>query len=145
MSTVVSQITFISIACSTTCSGTDQRKHQSSTSLAFMRGIHHWPVDSPHKGPVTRKMFPFENIIMTLQILQSGGSIWPSGRISFIRTPKDFQGPWEPSHPFCCSKYHLKVSHSLCPSIIFLVMTQFTDAYTRHQYVTRPQSDISHF
>ena len=36
--------------------GADQSKHQSSKSLAFMRGIHRWPVNSPHKGPVTRKM-----------------------------------------------------------------------------------------
>ena len=41
-----------------------QRKHQSSTSLAFVRGIHRWPVNSPHKGPVTRKMFPFDDVIM---------------------------------------------------------------------------------
>ena len=36
----------------TVCSGADQRKHQSSASLAFVRGIHRWPVNSPHKGPV---------------------------------------------------------------------------------------------
>ena len=30
----------------------------------FVRGIHRWPVNSPHKGPVTRKMFPFDNVIM---------------------------------------------------------------------------------
>ena len=30
-----------------------------------MRGIHRWPVNSPHKGPVTRKMFPFDDVIMT--------------------------------------------------------------------------------
>ena len=46
------------------CSGTDQRKYQSSASLAFVRGIHWWPVDSPHKGPVTRKMFLFDDVIM---------------------------------------------------------------------------------
>ena len=45
-------------------SGADQRKHQSSTSLAFVQGIHRWPVNSPHKGPVTRKMFPFDDAIM---------------------------------------------------------------------------------
>ena len=39
-------------------------KHQSSASLAFVRGIHRWPVNSPHKGPVTRKMFPFDDVIM---------------------------------------------------------------------------------
>ena len=41
------------------CSGADQRKHQSSASLAFVRGIHRSAVNSPHKGPVTRKMFPY--------------------------------------------------------------------------------------
>ena len=41
-----------------------QRKHQSSASLAFVRWIHRWPVNSPHKGPVTRKMFPFDDVIM---------------------------------------------------------------------------------
>ena len=44
--------------------GVDQRKHQSSVSLAFVRGIHRWPVNSPHKGPVMQKMFPFDDIIM---------------------------------------------------------------------------------
>ena len=40
------------------------RKYQSSASLAFVRGIHRWPVNSPNKGPVTRKMFPFYDVIM---------------------------------------------------------------------------------
>ena len=44
--------------------GADQRKHQSSASLAFVMGIHRWPVNSPNKGPVTRKMFPFDDAIM---------------------------------------------------------------------------------
>ena len=39
-------------------------KHQRSASLAFVRGIHRWPVNSPHKWPVTRKMFPFDDVIM---------------------------------------------------------------------------------
>ena len=45
-------------------SGADQRKHQSSSSLAFVTEIHRWPVNSPHKGPVTRKVFPFDDVIM---------------------------------------------------------------------------------
>ena len=45
----------------------DQRKHQSSVSLAFVRGIHQRPVNSPHKWPVTRKMFPFDDVIMYTQ------------------------------------------------------------------------------
>ena len=33
-------------------------------SLAFVQGIHRGPVNSPHKWPVTRKMFPFHDVIM---------------------------------------------------------------------------------
>ena len=58
------QITSVSIVYLTVCSGPDQRKHQSSASLAFVRGIHRWSVNFPHKGPVTRKMFPFDDVIM---------------------------------------------------------------------------------
>ena len=64
MSTMASQITSLTIVYSTVYSGTDERKHQSSASLAFVRGIHRWPVNSPHKGPATRKMFPFDDVIM---------------------------------------------------------------------------------
>ena len=58
------QITGVLIVYSTVYSGANQRKHHSSASLAFVRGIHRWSVDSPHKGPVTRKMFPFDDVIM---------------------------------------------------------------------------------
>ena len=57
MSTMASQITSLTIVYSTVYSSTDQRKHQSSASLAFVWGIHRWPVNSLHKGPVTRKCF----------------------------------------------------------------------------------------
>ena len=49
---------------STVCSGADQRRHQCSASLAFVRGNHRVPLNSPHKGPVTRKMVPFDDVIM---------------------------------------------------------------------------------
>ena len=57
MCAMASQITSLTIVYSTVYSGVDQRKNQSSASLAFVRGIHRWPVNSPHKWPVTRKMF----------------------------------------------------------------------------------------
>ena len=34
------------------------KENKTSASLAFVRGIHRWAVNPPHKGPVTRKMFP---------------------------------------------------------------------------------------
>ena len=64
MSAMASQITSLTIVYSTVYSGANQRKHQSSASLAFVWGIHRWPVNSPRKGPVTRKMFPFDDVIM---------------------------------------------------------------------------------
>ena len=74
---ITSQITGILIVCSTICSGEDQNIHQSSASLTFVRGIHRWPVDSPHKGPVMWKMFPFDDVIMD----------WPANM---------FQEHWQP-------------------------------------------------
>ena len=55
---------------STVYSDADQRKHQSSESLAFVRGIHWWSLNSRHKGPVTRKMFPFDDVIMIPRTLK---------------------------------------------------------------------------
>ena len=64
MSKMKSQITSLMIVYSSVYSGADQRKHQSSASLAFVREIHRGPVISPHKGPVTWKIFPFDDVFM---------------------------------------------------------------------------------
>ena len=42
------------------------RRRSKKTSLAFVQGIHRWPVNSPHKWPVTQKMFLFDDVIMLL-------------------------------------------------------------------------------
>ena len=54
-------------------SGADQRKHQSSTSLAFVQGIHRWPVNSPHKWPVTREIFPIDDVIISMATKSRAG------------------------------------------------------------------------
>ena len=64
MGAMASQITSLTIVHSTVNLSADQRKHESSASLVFVRGIHRWPVHSPHKWPVTRKMFPFDDVVM---------------------------------------------------------------------------------
>ena len=69
MSAMASQITSLIIVCTTVCPGADQRKHPRSASLAFVWGIQRWPVNSPHKGPVTQKIFPFDDDIMQTQLL----------------------------------------------------------------------------
>ena len=66
MSEIASQITSLTIVYSAVHSGADQSKHQSSASLAFVWEIHRWPVNFPHKWPVTRKIFPFDDVIMRL-------------------------------------------------------------------------------
>ena len=78
MGRIASQFTSLTIAYSIVYSGVDQRKHQSPASLAFVRGIHRRPVNSPRKWPVTRKKFPFDDVIMWKNCL-------------YFET-----GPWEP-------------------------------------------------
>ena len=50
ISAMASQITGITIVCPTVCSGADQREYQRSALLAFVRGIHRWPVNSMHRA-----------------------------------------------------------------------------------------------
>ena len=65
---MVPQITSHTVVYSTVYSDADQRKHQSTASLAFVWGIHRDLVNSPHKGPVTQKMFLFDDVIMIIPI-----------------------------------------------------------------------------
>ena len=69
MGVVAYRITSLTIVYSNVYSEADKRKHQSSASLAFVRGIRRGPVTSPHKGSVTRKMFPFDDVIMNIKIM----------------------------------------------------------------------------
>ena len=87
MGAMASQITRLTTVYSTVYSGADQRKRQSSTSLAFVREIHRWPVNYPHKWPVTRKMFPFDDVIITRKIHPiTRPWVYNMGRNLWIRT-----------------------------------------------------------
>ena len=77
----VAEIINLTIVYSTVHSGADQRKHQRFTSLAFVRGIHRWPVNSPHKWSVMRKMFPFDAVIMITVVVNEVFLIFKSGVI----------------------------------------------------------------
>ena len=72
---MASQITGVSIIYPTVCSGADQRKYESFALLAFVSGIHRWPVNFPHKGPVTRKMFPFDDVINAMGEIKCGQNL----------------------------------------------------------------------
>ena len=71
MGAMASLITILTIVYLTVYSGADQRKHQSSASLAFVRGIHRWLVYSPHKWPVMRKMLQFDDVIIISSTFQN--------------------------------------------------------------------------
>ena len=71
MGSAASRIISLTSVYSIAYSDADQRKHQRSASLAFVRGSHRGPVNSPHKWPVTRKMVPFDDVIML-----SGARFW---------------------------------------------------------------------
>ena len=77
MGAMAPQITSLAIVYPTVYSGTDQGKHQSSALLAFVRGIHRGSVNSPHKWQVTQKMFPFDDVIMTMQQILNYPDIVP--------------------------------------------------------------------
>ena len=83
MAEMASQITSLTSVYSIIHSGADPRKHQSSASLAFVRGIHGIPVNSPHKWPVTRKMFPFDDVIMGY-IFWGQNMTWGYSNISYL-------------------------------------------------------------
>ena len=80
MGAIASQITCFTIVYLAVYSGADQRKLQSSASLAFVLGIHRSPMNFPHKWPLTRKMFPLDDVIMLfyIQLIHMGerGQNW---------------------------------------------------------------------
>ena len=115
MGAMMSQITCASIVYSTVCSGADQRKHWSSASLAFVRGIHRWPVNSSHKGPVTRKMFPFDDVIMTSNCRSWSTNVKtplvPTTKIRMARVTLSFDlltGKWSSPIGYICATNEYK-------------------------------------
>ena len=65
MSAMASHITDVSIVCSTVCLGAYLKKSKLKIT-GLLRGIHRWPGISLHKGPVKRKMFPFDDVITNI-------------------------------------------------------------------------------
>ena len=113
---MASQNTSLPVVYSTVNSGRDQRKHQSSTSLAFVRGIHRSPVNSPHKGPVMRKMFPFDDVIMKTLLI-----MWPWQIQDADETIKS----QKTAHTSCCgvsSPYLMLWSVTGCLSWVFKIL-----------------------
>ena len=105
MGAIASQITSLTIVYSTVYSDADQRKHQSSASLAFVRRIHQRQVNSPHKWPVTQKMFPFDDVIMK-GFLSSTYKKTKSNRAQGISTEHRCTNSKQHIHfPICLSRW----------------------------------------
>ena len=64
MGAMASLITSLTSVYSTVHSGTDQRKHQSSASLALVWGLHRRPVNSMNKWQVTWKNVSIDDVFM---------------------------------------------------------------------------------
>ena len=145
MGTMASRITSLTIVYSTVYSGADQRKHQSSVSLAFVRGIRRGPVNSPHKWPITQKMFPFDDVIMDAtfnsncgvgSMIQSFSLLDPSTH----PTPNPHITPTPHPHWFCwtLSKWQLPVKST--PKL----SSKWRDFRFNVWYVSYQLSDFAH-
>ena len=138
MGTMASQITSLIIVYSAVYSAADQRKHQSSASLAFVRGIHRGPVNSPHKWPVTRKMFPFDDFIMhkyawTSLMSLALGQLWRfPGSVSWHRHGFGKRGSFS---AVICRKLELTQQGKYLVFCIVLPPLQRILSYTKTQQV----------
>ena len=89
-----------SIDCSTVCLGAGQRTYQISASLAFERGIRRWPVDSPHKGPVTQKWF---RLVTSMIICVAPSDV----KDDLIHKSHNAPGPYPITHHFVTEIFFL--------------------------------------
>ena len=110
-------------------SDADPRKHQTSASLAFVRGIHRWPVNSQHKRPVERKMLPFDDVIM--QSISQFQLWWSRGYWGYAsKPPQPFIVIWfGKTHKYHCEK--------MCPLSLYLQKSNDTKKaieLLRHQH-----------
>ena len=97
MTMLASQITSLTVVYSIVYSGVNQRRHQSSASLAFVREIHRGPVNFPRKWPVTRKMFPFDDVIMVRWLYHQAYCVWLSNCLGLVADVID-EYILEPAH-----------------------------------------------
>ena len=116
MGAMAFQITSFMIVYSTVHSGSDQRKHQSSASLAFVRGFHRWPVNSPHKWPVMRKMCPCDDVIM--------GSVLMLWNTSFDNPGIDGVDIFRLSCSLFCWSYDCLVTFNVCLLNVYASLTE---------------------
>ena len=111
-------------------SDADQRKHQSSASLAFVWGIHRGSVNSPHKWPVTRKMFPFDDVIM--ECAKSHPSV--SLRLWELTTCNVWTSSISTSIPFSKTIKRLCIKYPKASNQRDYILRIFRSLWWRHAY-----------
>ena len=128
-------------------SDADQRKHQSSASLALCVGNSPWPVNSPHKGPVTRKMFPFDDVIMVnmcqnmcrfdARFFRCVKITWPCGEGHGLEFGIKFVPSWQSDEWIT-----LKWNTMMMPSNgdIFRVTGHLCGKFTGHRWIPRTKA-----
>ena len=89
-----------------------------------MGGIHLGPVNSPHKGPVTRKMFPFDDVIMYPVLHTATQMQYITKNMRIICTLfcclEVWYQPISPTFPrlLNCKQFHWSYLETMCKSII---------------------------
>ena len=135
------QITSLPIVYLTGYSGEYERKHQSSASLAFVRGIHRGPVNSPPKWPVTRKMFPFDDVIMPRGLLFISGWSWFSLTMGMLRVVFEIIVGAAQTCPCCVNiavsrmAYWLFILFIVAQQVEFQSITKYILFWCRHRYL----------
>ena len=155
MGVMASRITSLVIVYSTVYSGTNQRTHQSSASLAFVRGIHRGSVNSSHKWPVKRKFFPFHDVIINISGIRLNFKESQYLRLELVRpfiwcliycflTQTFLYNCIQISKAFKCQqyeyeykyKYHRKWSTYQCAQKVYLYKFSLAKQYKRAITVT---------
>ena len=84
MDGIAFQITSLTIVYSIVYSDADKKKTSKLRVTGLCVGIHREPVNSPHKWPVTRKMLPFDDVIILKTFSTSCRAIFISSLVKCI-------------------------------------------------------------
>ena len=125
MSAMAFQITSLTIVYSIVYSDADQRKHHSSASLAFVRGIHRGAVNSSHKWPVTRKVFPFDDVTM---FFQASITSMIEMKLYPVLLPNKIGNPCA-----SCEVYQQHTRHPICPMSVPGYQVKFVIFHSRQR------------
>ena len=131
-----SQITSLTIVYWSVYSGADQRKHQSSAPLAFVSWIHRRPVISPHKGSVTRKIFPFD--IVTLKV-----GVCCMRMLFFIHVWKNKSTLHSFSFTYTCYLFRMQINRK-CFNVFTTVMPKLDTDHLPLSYWKEANRSISY-